>query len=68
MALFKKKANRQVLVLPVSEISPNPNQPPQEFQPEDQYPGGLGAHRRGAPPPGGKAGGAVHGALPSGGG
>ena len=35
MALFQKTAKRQVLELPVSEIRPNPNQPRQEFQPED---------------------------------
>ena len=32
MALFQKTARRQVLELPTAEISPNPNQPRQEFQ------------------------------------
>ncbi len=35
MFLFQKAARRQVLDLPISEISPNPHQPRQKFAPEE---------------------------------
>ena len=37
MALFQKTARRQVLELPVADIRPNPNQPRQEFRPEELW-------------------------------
>ena len=35
MSFFQKTVKRQVLELPIGEISPNPHQPRQEFGPEE---------------------------------